>query len=133
MAIIGMPRRTLVKVAESTIAIEEKMLVRKRIMARYCQDFDSDESNELDDEEQVKPKRKGGNIQFHIYKKCVYCQICYNKGHFTKECKLLIKFCQICKSDNHNIDQCHKKSMSGRCPTREIVLVHVVQVEALVI
>jgi predicted XRE-type DNA-binding protein len=33
MAIIGMPRRTLVKVAESTIAIEEKMLVRKRIMA----------------------------------------------------------------------------------------------------
>jgi len=33
MAIIGMPLRTLVEVAESTIAIEEKMLVRKRIMA----------------------------------------------------------------------------------------------------
>jgi hypothetical protein len=30
------------------------MLVRRRNMARYHQDFDSDESIELDDEEQVK-------------------------------------------------------------------------------
>jgi hypothetical protein len=83
----------LVKLAKSTIAIEEEMLVRKINMARYCQDSDSDESNQLDDEDQVKPKRKGAKVQFDTYRRGVYCQNCYNEGHFTKECKLLIKFC----------------------------------------
>jgi hypothetical protein len=45
----------------------------------------------------------------------------------------LINFCQIYKSDNHNIDQCPSKLTGGRCPTTKIVLVHLVQAEALVI
>jgi len=45
----------------------------------------------------------------------------------------VIKFCQICKSDNHNIDQCPSKSMGGRCPSRKIVPVHVVQAKTHVI
>ncbi len=45
----------------------------------------------------------------------------------------MIKFCQICKSDNHNIDQCLSKSMGARCPSRKIVLVHVVQAKTPVI
>ncbi len=99
-------------------------------MARYRQDFDSDEFGELDDDKQIKPKRKGAKVWFDTYRRGVYYQNCYNEGHFTKECKLLIKFCQICKSDNHNINQRPNKLVGGRCPTRKIVLVHVVQVEA---
>jgi hypothetical protein len=87
----------------------------------------------LDDEEQVKPKRLGAKVRFDTCRRGVYCQKCYNESHFTKECKLLIKKFQICKSDNHNIDQCPNKSVGGSCPTREIVPVHVVQVETLVI
>jgi hypothetical protein len=62
MTIIGMPRKTLAKVVESTITIEEKMPVRRRNMARYCQDFNNDEANELVDDKQVKPKRKGAKF-----------------------------------------------------------------------
>jgi hypothetical protein len=56
----------------------------------------------------------------------MYCQNCFNKGHFTKECKLLIKLCRICKASDHNIDQRPNKVVSGSCPLREIILVHVV-------
>jgi hypothetical protein len=56
----------------------------------------------------------------------VYCQNYCSEGHLTKECKLLNKFCWICKHNDHNIDQCPNKAMSRRCPSREIVLVHVV-------
>ncbi len=55
------------------------------------------------------------------------------KDIFTKECELLINFCQICKSDNHNNDQCLSKLACGKCPTRKIVPVHVVQAKTLVI
>jgi hypothetical protein len=37
------------------------------------------------------------------------------------------------KQNDHNIDQCPSKAMSGRCPSREIVPIHVVQVETLVV
>jgi hypothetical protein len=57
----------------------------------------------------------------------MYCQNRFNKGHFTKECKLLIKFCRICKASDHNTNQCPSKVVSGSCPLREIILVHVVQ------
>lgn len=132
MSIIGMSRRFLAKVAELAITIKEEMLVRRRNIARHCQDSDSDEYDELDNE-QFKPKRKGAKVWFDAYRRGVYCQNYYNKGHFTKECKLLIKKFQICKSDNHNTDQCPNKSVGGSCPTREIVPVHVVQVETLLI
>ncbi len=68
-----------------------------------------------------------------IYRKGVYYQNCYNKGHLTKECKLLKKICQICKQNDHNIYQCPNKAMVGRCPSKEIVPMHVVQVKALVV
>ncbi len=45
----------------------------------------------------------------------------------------MIKFCQICKNDNHNIDQCPSELVGGRCPTKEIVRVHVVQAKAPII
>jgi hypothetical protein len=34
---------------------------------------------------------------------------------------------------NHNTNKCHSKSACGRCPTKEIVLMHVVQIEAHVV
>jgi hypothetical protein len=57
-------------------------------MAKYCQDFDSDEFDESDDAEQVKPKRKEVKVWFDTSRRGVYRENCYNKGHFTKECKL---------------------------------------------
>jgi hypothetical protein len=44
-----------------------------------------------------------------------------------------MKFCQICKSNDHNTDHCPSKVISGSCPSREIVPVHVVQVEVPVV
>ncbi len=49
------------------------------------------------------------------------------EGHFTKECKLLMKIYQICKASDHYMDQCPSKTMSGNCPSKKIVAVHVVQ------
>ncbi len=57
----------------------------------------------------------------------VYCQNCFNEGHFTKECKLLMKFYQIYKASDHYTYQCPSKEMSGNCPSREIVEVNVIQ------
>ncbi len=45
----------------------------------------------------------------------------------------MIKRIQICKSDNHNFGQCPSKLVGGRCPTKEIMLMHVVQIEAFTI
>jgi hypothetical protein len=93
MAIISMPRRTLAKVAESTIMIEEKMPVRKKSIVRYRQDSNSEESKDFDEEEKRRPKKKDTKDHFKTIRRGVYCQNCYNEGHFTKECKLLNKFC----------------------------------------
>jgi hypothetical protein len=114
MAIIAIPLGTLEEVVESTITIEEKMHVKKK-MTRY----------QL--EEEQKPKQKGAKVMyFDTYCKGVYCQNCYNEGLFTKDCNLLNKIFHICKNNNHNTDQCPNKVVVGRCPTREIVQVHVV-------
>jgi len=43
----------------------------------------------------------------------VYCQIFFNEGHFTKECKLLMKFCQICKANDHNTNSVLVKQWVG--------------------
>ncbi len=40
---ISMLRKTLVEIAKSTIMIEEKMLIRKKSIVRFCQDSDNDE------------------------------------------------------------------------------------------
>jgi hypothetical protein len=38
-----------------------------------------------------------------------------------------MKFCQIYKASDHNTNKCLSKTMSGSCPSREIILMHVVQ------
>jgi hypothetical protein len=91
MAIIGMPQRTLAEMAISAISIKEEIPIRKRNMVRHHENSNSDEFDELNDKEQVKPKRKGAKVQFDTCRRGVHCQKCYNDGHFTKECKLLIK------------------------------------------
>jgi len=46
-------------VAESTILVEENLLVRWKNMARYCPNkFDSDESKNNDDEDENYEKKK---------------------------------------------------------------------------
>jgi len=72
MTIIGMPQRTLVEVVESTIVVEEEMLIRRRNMARYRQESNSDEIDELEDDKKVKPKRKGAKVWFDTYRRGVY-------------------------------------------------------------
>jgi hypothetical protein len=42
-----------------------------------------------------------------------------------------MKFYRICKANDHNIHQCQSKVVNGSCPSREIILVHVVQIEML--
>jgi hypothetical protein len=61
----------------------------------------------------------------------VYCQNYFNEGHFTKECKLLMKFYRICRASDHNTNQCPSKVVSGSCPSRENIPVHVVQIKML--
>lgn len=51
MAIISVPRRTLVEVAESTIMIEEELLIRRRNITIYCQKSNSEELEDFDEEE----------------------------------------------------------------------------------
>jgi hypothetical protein len=36
---------------------------------------------------------------------------------------------RICNASDHNIDQCPSKAMSGSCPSREIIPIHIVQTE----
>ncbi len=62
MAIISMPQKTLAEMVESTIVWEEKMPIRKKKMAKYCQDSKSDEFYESHEDEQVKPKWKGTKV-----------------------------------------------------------------------
>jgi hypothetical protein len=38
-----------------------------------------------------------------------------------------MKICQICKANDHNMDKCLSKTVSGSCPSREIIPMHVVQ------
>ncbi len=62
-------------------------------------------------------------------KEGVYCQNCFNESHFTKECKLLMKFYSIYKVNDHKMDKCPSEAVSGSCPSREIVPLHVIQSE----
>jgi hypothetical protein len=42
-------------------------------MVRYHQDFDNDESDEVDDEKKFKTKRKETKVWFDTYRRGVYC------------------------------------------------------------
>jgi Zn-finger nucleic acid-binding protein len=88
MVIINMPRRTLAKIAEFAIIIEEKLPMKRKNMAKYHQnDSNSDEfddSNNEDEHHEKKTKKKSKKVDFDIVKKGVYCQKCFDEGHFTK-------------------------------------------------
>jgi hypothetical protein len=95
-----MPKRTLVEVVEFAIIIEEKLPMKWKNMARKHQNVShSDEFDDFDNENEHHEKK-------------------------TKE-----KFYKICKTSDHNIDQCPSKAMSGSCPLKEIIPIHVVQIE----
>jgi hypothetical protein len=38
-----------------------------------------------------------------------------------------MEFSKICRASDHDIDQCPSKIVSGSCPSRKIIRVHVVQ------
>jgi hypothetical protein len=59
-------------VAESTIAIERINVSKNKKYGKISSRFDSDESDEPEDEEQVKPKRKGAKVWFDTCRKGVY-------------------------------------------------------------
>jgi hypothetical protein len=60
-------------------------------------------------------------------------------SHKKKEMKVHLDkyqrgiYCQNCNNDDHNTNHYPSKMVGDRCPSREIVLVHVVQVEAPII
>jgi len=132
MAIINKPR-TLAKVAKSAILVKEKLPMRWKNMARYHpNNSNNDEYKDIDDKNkhyEKKTRNKPKKVNIETIKEGVYFQNCFNEGHFTKECKLLMKLCQIYKANDHNMDQCPSKVVNGSCPSRKIIPVHVVQVE----
>ncbi len=123
-----MLKRTLAEVDEFAIIIEEKLTMKWKNMVRYRQNVsNSDESNDFDNEDEhheKKTKKKYKKVDFEKIKKGMYCQICFYEGHFTKECKLLMKFYKIWKTSDHNTYQCPSKAMeysrSGRQTTRNV-------------
>jgi hypothetical protein len=64
-------QKTLAEVIELTIMIEEEMSVRKKYISRYQQDFDSEESEDFEEEKKQRPKKKTKH-QFEIIKRDVY-------------------------------------------------------------
>jgi hypothetical protein len=83
----------LAKVAKLAIMIKEEMLIRKKSITKYRQDFDDEESKDYDEKEKWKPKKKKAKVHSKTIRRCVYYQNCYNEGQLTKECQLLNKFC----------------------------------------
>lgn len=58
-----MSRRTLAEVAEFSIIMEEKLLIRWKNIARYCQaNSESEELDDLDEENHSKTKRKDTKV-----------------------------------------------------------------------
>jgi hypothetical protein len=54
--------------------MEEELLVRRKNIARYYQvNSKSEESNDLDEEDHSKTKRKDIKVQFDTIKKGAYC------------------------------------------------------------
>jgi hypothetical protein len=94
MVIISMPRRTLTELAKFIILVEKQLHVRRKNMARYCQNnSNNDESKDSDDENEHyknKTKKKSKKVNIDTIRKGVYYQNCFNEGHFTKEYKLLM-------------------------------------------
>jgi hypothetical protein len=89
-----MPRRTLAKVVESIILVQELPMKWKN-MAKYCQKYyDNDEFDDFDNEDEhhgKKTKNKSKKIDFDIVRKCIV-KIVLMKVISEKECKLLMEF-----------------------------------------
>jgi hypothetical protein len=86
-----MPRRTLAKIVESIILVQELPMKWKN-MAKYCQKYyDNDEFDDFDNEDEhhgKKTKKKSKKIDFDIVRK-VYCENCFNEGHFRKRMQIV--------------------------------------------
>ncbi len=88
-----MQRKTLAKVAKSTIMIKKEMPIRKKSIPKYHQNYDNDESKDSNEKEKRRPKKKETKYHFETIIRGVYYQNCYNEGHLANECNLLNKFC----------------------------------------
>ncbi len=91
-----MLRRTLVEVVELAILVEKKLHVTWKNMVRCCLNkFESEYEDNANENKQYekKHKKKSKKMNIDTIKEGVYCQNYFNEGHFTKECKLLMKFC----------------------------------------
>jgi hypothetical protein len=117
--------------AKFVILVEKKLPMRRKNMARYHpNNSNNNEYEDNDDEDEHyenKTKKKSKKMNINTIREGLYCQNCFNEGDFTMECKLLLKFCRICKVSDHNPNQFPNKAMSGSCPSREIILVYIVQ------
>jgi hypothetical protein len=129
VAIIGMPRRTLVKVEDSAIKIEEEMPMKmKEHMVKHHQDFNiiNESEDDYEDKYYWRTMECKHKVKFDTYRRGVYCQHYCSKGHLTKECKFILKLCPICKCDDHNSDHCPSMSINGTCSRNEIVPIEMV-------
>jgi len=81
---------------ESVILVEKELHVKQKSIAKYSlNNFDSDKFENNDDEDEhyeKKIKKESKKVNIDTIREGVYCQNCFNEGHFTKECKLLMKF-----------------------------------------
>ncbi len=53
-----MSQKSLVEITKLTMMMEKQMQVRKKNIARYCQDFAIEELKDFDKEEKQRPKKK---------------------------------------------------------------------------
>ncbi len=61
--------------------MEKQMPVRKKSIARYCQDSANEELKDFDEEEKQRPKKKETKYHSKTIRRCVYYQNYYNEGH----------------------------------------------------
>jgi len=129
MAILGMPRATIVEVVNLAKTMEEELMPSKKYSNKVQDELKNKESDYDFDEKPQKMKKYKTKQQIDMYRWGIYYHNCYNDGHYIEECKLLYKFCCICNSDDYNTDQCTKKDIR-ECKSHMNVHVNVMQVQA---
>jgi hypothetical protein len=112
MAIINTPRITLAEVVEFAILVEEELHVRRKNwqdIIQIIQTLTNLKTMMMKVSIMKRRPKKSKKVNIDAIWEGVYCQNCFNEGHFTKECKLLLKFCQMCKASDHNTNHCPSK------------------------
>ncbi len=72
------------EVVESIIMIEEEMPVRRKSIVKYCQDFNSEESNDFNEREKRRPRRKKQKITLELIKEVCTIKITIMKDTLQK-------------------------------------------------